>query len=1141
MTGRMRKRCARCERPVPIVDWYCKDCGGESVLTPGSQVSSRWRIVRLIRASSDSRVYLAHGLGDKSEVVLKSRPPGMHHAPEPQHVLDAFPITAVSHPNVVKALEGGVGADGAPWLALEPLDGSTIREHLSIERFLPAEEVAELLTGVAYGLAAIHEKGLVHGALDSRGVFLARGKTGRLTNLAVILDFAPVAQRDTSVADEPAVNGTLSGLGLGQDVSSDICALGSLAWECLSGRLVPPQAGAGERRLPVPLALLKPPVEVQPELDDFVMRMMAKDPNRRPASALEAARRFERWRPLARGRGVRGRADGIQPEDQASLSPAVVVELDKPAVAPRVTEMRRLAGALDAAAAGRGTVFWMEGDEGYGKTTLGKSFLDLALDRGFCVGTGRAVQGHRLTAWAESMTSAGMSAIDDTAMTKPLEDALFQFAALRPVALFLDDMQQADSFSVDLLERVAMALADRPTALVILATSRPLGRSRAGDEAGLHRALATIRGLGGEFQLTGMTDLEIDDVTAGMSRQPIDPGLRAVTRRSAAGNPMVAIEILRHLASQGTLTIIDGKVSLVAGRQAAIPDGLRQILAMRLDGLRRTPNGELAAMVLDRVVLLGRHATSANLKVLMDLEGRADLHDGLSRALQCLEMEGYIREVQWKLESFWMPVHAGLRDLLVAGICGPEAARLHLAVARVLESMAVDDVSLIASDLAVHYERAGYLDVAVEWLRLAADRAVSEGDSRRARDLLHRAEVHLVRLGLPEDPRRTAVLLDLVAWEVFGGRYQEAVRALAAAERDCAPATGSVLARRMLEVRACLDEARRHPHRAGADLERLVAEATAAGDIKTAGQARLGLACMQMDRGDNLGAEANIILAAAVLQGLDNSRTVGCLELVRGRLLRRTGPVVQALSCMDRALSVLIEPGDFVARFSALFFRAACLMDREEYEDALEASRTGSFVCDQAGYPRGTAAHLTHLAICLGNVGRVDEGMEAARRSLEIREKMKDSRGLAQVLAALAGLASRREDWSTARELSERALNICQQAGYVRGEREGLMQHARACHGMGDVPEARRRLEACLLTALRDDSLTISLADAHLLLADILDSSGESEAASRHRLCAVVVFDRLDRPDRSGAVRGEMGEALSHEDDGGAGGSAAEV
>lgn len=1118
----MRKRCTLCDRPAPLTAWCCSDCGGETALTPGSVVSGRWRIVRLVKAGAASRVYLVRGRDDRSEAILKVRPPRPILEPEPQAVLDTFPVAAVRHPNVVTSLEGGVGADGAPWLALEALRGRTLREHLGLGEVMTPPLAAEVLAQVAEGLSAIHEKGFVHGSLDAQAIFLVLGR-GHGVERAVLLDFPPQSARSSPGEARPNSRGDSAMSGVAPDFRTDLFSLGAVAWECLAGRPVGSGEGRRTRRLPVPLTLLRPPPEVPTDLDDFIMRLLCRDPDRRPASAREVVDRFGRWRSGSAIEASSGRAGSRSAGDGVPARPPARVELSEPAAASRGNEMRRLSRVLDEAAGGRGAVLWLEGDEGAGKTTLGQGFLGLAAERGFRVGSGRAAPGHRLSAWREALAAVDVLPRDDVGSAPPLEALVEQAVESGPLALFLDDFHAADPSSSDLLDRVAERLADRPLALAILVASRPLGRSPAGDEAGLHRVLATIRGLGGAWRLPGMTDREIDAVTAGMSPKPFEPDLRALVRRAAAGNPMVAVQVLRHLAAEGALWVKEGRVALASERAAALPDGLRQVLAARLEGLRRTAGGTAAGEILDRVALLGRHATPTNLRALLELEGQAGLREGLSASLARLAAEGFVREVPWRPEPFLMPVHAGLREALEAERHGPDSARRHLAVARILESVAPTEIHRVAADLADHYERAGFLDLSVEWLRRAADRAVTEGDVVRSRDLLLRADGHLLALGLAADARRTEILLDLASREVFCARYREAARVLDTAARACPPAAGSPAARRLLEIQACLEEARRHPDKAVAALEQLESQARTAGDTTTLARALLRLACLRMDRGDNRGAEVAIGQAAAVPKGANDPRIGGLLDLVRGRLLRKTGPCSEAIGCVDRALAALTDPRDFAERIEALFFRAACLMDRDLHAEAIEVCRTGAALCEQAGYPRGLAGHLANLAVCLGRLGQIDDGMEAARRSLEIRERIGDSRGLAQVLTALADLAIARKEWPVVRELSERALVLCRQTGYVQGERVALLNLARSFHGLGDGAEARRRLEACLLTAHRDDSLSLVLANAHLALADLLEGTGERDAAQRHRLNAVVVFERIERPDRAEAVRRVLG------------------
>ena len=73
---------------------------------------------------------------------------------------EARTIAALSHPNILGIHDIGTH-DGAPFLVSELLEGQTLREKLEAGP-LPVRRVIEYALGIAQGLAAAHEKGIVH-------------------------------------------------------------------------------------------------------------------------------------------------------------------------------------------------------------------------------------------------------------------------------------------------------------------------------------------------------------------------------------------------------------------------------------------------------------------------------------------------------------------------------------------------------------------------------------------------------------------------------------------------------------------------------------------------------------------------------------------------------------------------------------------------------------------------------------------------------------------------------------------------------------------------------------------------------------------------------------------------------------------
>lgn len=214
--------------------------------------------------------------------------------------LEARAAGSLSHPNLITIYELGT-AEGAPYMAMELLEGASLRDKLRrTSGGLPPRQAVEIAMQIANGLAAAHEKGLVHRDLKPENIFLT--KSGQ----AKILDFGVVkltADRGTLDSAQPTLPQTTPGVVVGTtsymspeqvnggtvDQRSDIFSLGAVVYEMLSGHRAfhasttvdtmsailheepPPLAGEGSH--------------ISPALERIVRRCLEKEPRNRFDSA----------------------------------------------------------------------------------------------------------------------------------------------------------------------------------------------------------------------------------------------------------------------------------------------------------------------------------------------------------------------------------------------------------------------------------------------------------------------------------------------------------------------------------------------------------------------------------------------------------------------------------------------------------------------------------------------------------------------------------------------------------------------------------------------------------------------------------------------------------------------------------------
>lgn len=262
-------------------------------MKPGEIIAGRFEIVSFVGEGGMGAVYRALDRQTGEQVALKHvRSTGDI---EPQTLLrEARALLSLSHPAIVRYVAHGLSQTSEPYLAMEWLEGQTLRERLVGEP-MSVEDVVVLARRVSGALAHAHARGIVHRDLNPANLMLV---DGRMENVKV-LDFGLARHRaDRSETTAPArgAMGTLGYMAPEQargskdvDARADLFALGSVLFECLTGS---PAFGADNY-----LAVLAKIVvagaprvrELVPsapaELDELVAQLLAKDPDDRPHAA----------------------------------------------------------------------------------------------------------------------------------------------------------------------------------------------------------------------------------------------------------------------------------------------------------------------------------------------------------------------------------------------------------------------------------------------------------------------------------------------------------------------------------------------------------------------------------------------------------------------------------------------------------------------------------------------------------------------------------------------------------------------------------------------------------------------------------------------------------------------------------------
>jgi len=238
------------------------------------------------------------------EVALKRPKPEYmaRHDFASRFLREARTASRLMHPNITTVF-AAFEEDGVPWLAMELVEGGSLRERLQDGRPLSTAEVITNAEGLTDALRVAHENGILHADINPNNILLGRDGRARLTDFG--LARARNAPGDVPVFDaadiptwsSPDVAGTRGYMApehvrTGRiDERSDIFCLGLVLSEMSTGRSV----FAGQRTVEWIGAvvdgdaqrLARPGRDAPPELARIIAKATATRPKDRYQSAAE--------------------------------------------------------------------------------------------------------------------------------------------------------------------------------------------------------------------------------------------------------------------------------------------------------------------------------------------------------------------------------------------------------------------------------------------------------------------------------------------------------------------------------------------------------------------------------------------------------------------------------------------------------------------------------------------------------------------------------------------------------------------------------------------------------------------------------------------------------------------------------------
>ncbi|MFJ6085587.1 Stk1 family PASTA domain-containing Ser/Thr kinase [Streptomyces sp. NPDC092369] len=263
------------------------------------RLGGRYELGQVLGRGGMAEVYLAHDTRLGRTVAVKTLRADLARDPSFQARFrrEAQSAASLNHPAIVAVYDTGedyIDGVSIPYIVMEYVDGSTLRELLHSGRRLLPERTLEMTIGILQALEYSHRAGIVHRDIKPANVMLTRNGQVKVMDFGIA---RAMGDSGMTMTQTSAVIGTAQYLSPEQakgeqvDARSDLYSTGCLLYELLTVR--PPFVGDSPvavayqhvREEPQPPSVFDP--EITPEMDAIVLKALVKDPNYRYQSADE--------------------------------------------------------------------------------------------------------------------------------------------------------------------------------------------------------------------------------------------------------------------------------------------------------------------------------------------------------------------------------------------------------------------------------------------------------------------------------------------------------------------------------------------------------------------------------------------------------------------------------------------------------------------------------------------------------------------------------------------------------------------------------------------------------------------------------------------------------------------------------------